>query len=359
MILVNGVSPKNTPTLFGSSKMKMCTVQLIRDPNIERLVKNVQPLARKSKRLMEMAKMNGQDVGKVTISIKSVNENAPRRRMPIAANRYATNSAIASTSHLRPRSKSFALDVPVVEDSAKKRNDSPASKRALFSKDLAIRAPTGNDSSIDSMSVAASQATYTPKSAIGHKSRLRLRSRSVTFDLDVAEENSASGSFSADNGRQTPVENEVLNDSTNRSNNTSSAANQNDSSGTNLSSGQVLAYENRIDRLVKSNQAKIGRIQALQKERDTLLVQVGDIHRINLTLTQTVDMYRAQPTDENAVRTKDKEVADLKKAYAESQKRGDQLHSAKCNLEAENLRLKACLGTFSKRVVLAEHNYNL
>lgn len=116
-----------------------------------------------------------------------------------------------------------------------------------------------------------------------------------------------------------------------------------------LSSGDILAYENRIESLVNANKAKIMRIKQLVEERDGFLHEIETTHRINHSLAETVDMYRENqdPSNEEIMG----EIERLRNRIVN-------LNRQIFELKEENKRFKSCLDSHSKKV-LGEHNYNM
>lgn len=115
----------------------------------------------------------------------------------------------------------------------------------------------------------------------------------------------------------------------------------------------ISSLENRIDHLFRSNTAKSDRIQELIKERNFLAKQLQTAHRLNLTLTNTIDTYQA---DEN--RAPNANVQELEREIVALQTRVDCLNRTNFDLTNENEKLKTSTNSYAKGV-LAEHNYNL
>lgn len=130
-------------------------------------------------------------------------------------------------------------------------------------------------------------------------------------------------------------------------------------SNPNLSSGEILGYENRIASLVVSNKSKINRIRELIAERIFLLSQVETLHRLNESLAQTVDMYRNDESTQNGT---DPHLQDqinrLQEENTVLRGRVDRLNRQQFELQKENKKLKTSASTYAKRV-LGEHNYNM
>lgn len=110
--------------------------------------------------------------------------------------------------------------------------------------------------------------------------------------------------------------------------------------------------------------SKINRIKELLAERGVLSAQLEDSHRINRSLTATIDMFRAQdendePLDGNAVATKYQDQIDkLKDEVHILRDRISRLNNQNFALKEENKKMKLSLITHSKKV-LSEHNYNM
>lgn len=231
----------------------------------------------------------------------------------------------------------------------------------------------------------------TPKSILKvSNSRLRPRSKSVSFDLrQDGDSSNVPATFqralfmngqtpnnhsdaAATNGPLAAGSDLPVDLTTSRaqllstSNDNSAHASNSASSALVLTSGEIQSYENRIDGLVKANQAKINRVRELQVavvERDNLLSQVESLHRLNLALTQTVDAYNAQNgnlrSNESNVGIQFKQkIGQLEAENDVLRSRVSRLNQQVLNLQTENKRLNDSLGTHSKKV-LAEHNYNL
>lgn len=122
-----------------------------------------------------------------------------------------------------------------------------------------------------------------------------------------------------------------------------------------FTAADVLVFQNRIDDLIKANLAKINRIKELTTERDTLLDQLNGLHRINRSLTETIDLFRA---DENGNSNSPERIAELEAEIANLRRRIQRLNRENFDLAEDNDQLKAVLQTHSQKV-LSEHNYNL
>lgn len=137
-----------------------------------------------------------------------------------------------------------------------------------------------------------------PKSILvcEHKSRLRARSKSVCFDAqDLSSKTSSASCDVASTTDFVPVRRISLDASLAK--NRIKGTNKEDDQGLDAAdvfSLRISDYENRIDGLVASNQTKISRIQELHAERDILLDQIHDLHRLNLILTTGLDDLRAE-----------------------------------------------------------------
>lgn len=128
--------------------------------------------------------------------------------------------------------------------------------------------------------------------------------------------------------------------------------------------GQILQYQNRIDGLILSHQVKIIKIKALNVERNALLAQIEGLHRINRSLTETVDMFRfndenVRPLNQNhmAIETQ-RQANQLKNEVGVLQARIERLNQQNYGLQEENKKLKECLSTHADKI-LSERNYNM
>lgn len=96
-------------------------------------------------------------------------------------------------------------------------------------------------------------------------------------------------------------------------------------------------YENRIESLVESNRSKMVRIEELLAERDLLLGQIEDVHKINRSLAAAIDMYNdasAQP--ENG----DPQQAQMQAQISKLQSEVDLLRARVKRLNHENFQLR-------------------
>lgn len=183
---------------------------------------------------------------------------------------------------------------------------------------------------------------------------------------NTADENSSNRSSST--GTDSPLDlttfrAKLPSTTNNNSVHVSNAVSTNTVANTALSSGEVQAYESRIDGLIKANQAKINRIrelQAVEVERNNLLGQVELLHRLNFNLTQTVDALRV-PDGNSPSKEIDEYKQTIKKLELDVRiyrSRVSNLNATILQLEGENKRLTDILATHSKKV-LSEHNYNM
>lgn len=200
-----------------------------------------------------------------------------------------------------------------------------------------------------------------PKSILASASRLRGRSKSVTFDVRRADD-----VLTNEVTLQSPMSQAPLDLTTKIMQQPETAASQprgeiliqvstssiaTAPTESASSSGDKLAYENRIASLVESNKAKIIRIKDLLGERAQLSEQVENLHRINFSLAETVDLYRA---DENNVPSANDARMEIEQLNDEN----GALRGRVERLTKENDALKSYFKTHSKQV-LSEHNYNL
>lgn len=129
-----------------------------------------------------------------------------------------------------------------------------------------------------------------------------------------------------------------------------------------ISSAEIRSYEMRIAGLIESNQAKIGRIQILQTELDSLVKQIETMHRINRNLTETVDAFVADDGNvqqiqesSNALRLENERL-NLK--VVELKARIERLNHAYFCLSAKHDDLKKRAESYAS-AVQQEHNYSL
>lgn len=309
---------KNAKYLRQYPQIKQFVIRLRREPHIEELVKSIDPPKRKSTRIFQQQQQ------------QQLLKTASKSRTP-------TKSCGPSTS-----------SVP------------------------SVRSRSASIGSLNEISHSADAPTSIMKSA--H----RFRSKSVSFDL--VEDGQTSITDESGCSTQSMSVNDEPIDLTKSSNAASTlifsdSATQNDENlnyveiSTNQStnspaSDQILGYQNRIDGLVHANQVKINRLKELIAERNALLAQVEGLHRINRSLTETVDLYRAhdennQPEIGNDMTAKFKQQIDrAQDEIGVLHARLDRLNHQNYGLNEENKKLKTILGTYSKKV-LAEHNYNL
>lgn len=312
-------------------QIKQCFIRLIRDPAIESMVKNIEPLKRMSTRLMERAMKT--TVTNKPISLPQINCTPKKARRPqkgsiqTARSAHIPKSILKGANCLRNRSKSVSFDFNV--GSPKKRPNIDPVRRNLFT-----------PSSTPSVSAGV----------IAGSSGCSTRSLSVGNNWPIDLTTSGKPASPAHNGGN---QNEVAD----HTNETAGVSGSNTSNA--LSSGQVLGYENRIESLIQSNKSKITRIKELLAERQLLLAQVEDLHRINRSLTSTVDMYLEQDENDGPNGNKSEEqINQLKDQLVVLRGRLDRSNNQNFILKAENEKLKAALGTHSKKVQ-SEHNYNL
>lgn len=124
----------------------------------------------------------------------------------------------------------------------------------------------------------------------------------------------------------------------------------------------VSALQNRIGNLVQSNQNKINRIKLLLTEREAMKSEIDTLNRLNLSMADTIDAYRADeienrpPTIE--IMQMDSQIDELKNEVQSLRDRVGNLNRANFQLEEENKRFKSILRTHSTQV-LGEHNYQM
>lgn len=330
-------------------QIKELVIKLRRDPDIEALVKNVGPPKRQSVRLMELALQPNKNV--VVTGNQTTNKKHPPVKGKSAVNmptndrtpstRYSSNVAIfrsgpATKSILKVagkrcgnRSKSVSFDL---NNGSPKRSNVVAVRRTLFNQNTA---PVGTPFS--SGAVAGSNGDNEIPIDLTTGKMPPLMSSNIT--TPVSDE--VAGYAEIENERSDL-----------------------DAPTGSLSSGEILAYENRINSLVESNRSKVRRIKELLAERFTLMGEIENVHRINRLLTETVDVYRQQdendqPLNGNDVTSKLQQQVDrLQDDIASLRDRIKALNQEKFDLNEENKKLKTVVGTYSKEA-LAEHNYNL
>ena len=325
-----------------------CFIRLIRDPDVEDLVQNVDPPKRKSARLLKME------------------EDAKQKTI------------VSNKSHQSANGK------PAINRSVNNRNN----RMPNVNRTLNNRTPKKIQGSPNAEIM---RSAGIPKSIMKSAHRLRGRSKSVTFDVGFASPtiqqtsspvcrnlfgrnaaSSVSSAQSSTNGNDLPIDltttgavkaaSELTNNAEMPTNESVDALASGVSSE--ISSGDKLAFENRIESLIQSNRSKIGRIKELLSERQTLLSQIEDLHRINHSLTQTVDLFRAEDENGDPLKASDEaikwqeETKQLKVKVGLLRDRLDRSNRQNFVLKEENEKMKATLSSYSKKV-LTEHNYNL
>lgn len=291
----------------------------MRDDAIDGLAKKVGPPARKSLRLMTVKEKTTANEGKNTSqSHQALKEKTPAKA--VIPSTHTTKSILKSSKigTLRGRSKSVLFDVSA---------GSPV-PRTLFRQ---------NSTSSHTSDV------FDGPSRTGQQ----LSPRNVPIGLSTSSTQPTSDALSE------VVSNVAANQTTDDTDASVSVA---------LSSAEVRSYEDRIESLISSNKSKISRIKELLADRINLNTQIEDLHRINHSLTVTVDMFRADAENEDPMDgTTNKLHEQINQLEAEIdvfRGRVERLNRQIFILKDENTKLKSVMSTHSKQV-LSEHNYNL
>lgn len=196
---------------------------MTRDPAIERMVENFKAPVRKSTRLMTRENVVQIPVKKIpqkrrralSLPGPSPTQSNSNQKLPVT-----TVKPILKSAHRRPRSKSVSFDI---DD-----NDSPNVGNGNSDLSTSSKANTGNDP-IDLTIAGAKHANVPNVSAL---------MRPMPFVPTVRNAQQQVPSTSYDRGSVVAT----------------------------LSSGEELAYKNRIDTLVQSNAAKINRINSSKRK---------------------------------------------------------------------------------------------
>lgn len=337
-------------------QIKELVIKFCRDPDIEALVENVRVPKRQSVRLMKLTLKQNENVvvtGNQTpnkkhspVKGKSVVKMPPKQRTPTT--RKSSNAAIFRSGPAKSilkvagkrcgiRSKSVSFDF---SNGSPKRSNMLAVRRTLFNQNT-----TQVDNPFSSRAVADSNGdNEVPIDLTTGKMPILMTSANITTSV------STEAPVSDEVAGYAEIEHECSGES--------------DAPTGSLSSGEILAFENRINGLVEANRSKVRRIKELLAERSTLLGEVENVHRLNRLLTETVDIYRQQdendqPLNGNNVTSKLQQQVDrLQDDIASLRDRIKALNRENFDLNEENKKLKTVVGTFSKKA-LSEHNYNL
>lgn len=278
-------------------QIKDCVVTLRREPEIEEMVKTFGLPIRKSARLLVLEEKNTKAQGPIPAktSQPARRKCTTPKRKPTADSPKAVKSILVGNNRLRARSKSVSFDPTIASPSAKRSKVAPVSRNlfgsgATSSGSAGGRGPVGRNLFGGRAANSGNNGGPGP-SGLAKRRRASLNGttqRSVGNSSDMPVDLSTQrAQNSADiNGAIQP---EVAN-------NADDTTNQHliDSTDTGLSSGEKLAYENRIENLVQSNQRKINRIQELLADRTALLAQIDGLHRVNRAFAAAVDEYEAE-----------------------------------------------------------------
>lgn len=192
------------------------------------------------------------------------------------------------------------------------------------------------------------------KSNLKHAHRSHVRSKSVTFERNISKPDHQSMFIDApidltvQNATPSDVHVDISNDD----------LLPRSSNSVQLASDIELAYENRIENLVESNSAKINRIKELMDERSTLYQQIETLHRINKSLTETVDAFIVDSNQSSNGSEAAARITTLENELEVLRARVDRLNRENFDLRTVNDRLKTSLATHTTKI-LAEHNYNM
>lgn len=365
-----------------------CLVKLTRDPNIERMVRNDVPVlpARRSARLLEQKK------NAILVAVSSPEaQNIRNRRKSVAKDRSDVNnrSTVGSPMSRRTRSQSISIDRRNViqhSNQAVAHDQSDGMNRQNMSR----RSPNRSQVNLPKIPPKRRMSLgshVNPKPILNVAHKGSNRRKSVSFDRQIDGPNAANISVSpvvpmdlttAGSKSSTVSASAAVSTNTNSNPSTSSGiltgsgplprlyydASSDDEDpvdippdqNSGISAGDILVYQNRIDDLIKSNEAKINRIKQLATERDNLLGQINGMHRINRSLTETVDLFRAvENGDSNVTQQR---IEQLETEIANLRNRVQRLNGENFGLTQDNQRMKTILATHSKKI-LGEHNYNL
>lgn len=236
--------------------------------------------------------------------------------------------SIEREAHIEAMLSANNLPIRRSQRLAKKQMNESSKPATVTKKPATVTKKRSTRQTITGSACTSNALSLNPKSILvgEHKSRLRARSKSVSFDPHVLSPKPTSAVGGVKTSRMRGRSKSVCFDAQDLSSKTSSAScdvasttdfvpvrrvsldaslAKNRIKGTNKEDDQgldaadvfslrILDYENRIDGLVASNQTKISRIQELHAERDTLLDQIRDLHRLNLILTKGLDDLRAE-----------------------------------------------------------------
>lgn len=239
-------------------QIKPCVVSIKREPYIEAMLSASNLPTRRSQRLAkkQMAEKSKPETKKVPVQQSKLVNPPSSNGLAVAPKSILVD---VRNSRLRTRSKSVSFDPQV---------SSPRASAVVHVK-------------------------------IG---TMRERSKSVSYDAHDLLLNTASGHTTSDfapvrRASVDAVEAKKSSFDVNEIKTTSKVGVQRVNTA-DVTSVRILDYQNRIESLVASNQAKISRIQQLRAERENLLQQVNDLHRLNLILAKGLDDVRADASNE-------------------------------------------------------------
>lgn len=367
-------------------QMKDLVIKLCRDPEIEVLARNVGPPKRQSVRVMKLAMKPKQSVAiegnrtptKKNLSTKSksavklstnAHHSTPKARQstPIAILRSAQvpKSILKGASRLRNRSKSVSFDIN--HGSPIKGRNTTSVCRTLFSQNSTpVDAP-----SVSSVAVVGGSsgicANDIPMDLTTGKNTVAVADPTIDFSVQPLSTGSDIPVALLTSVSKPPVP--VSTDVSPARTVDEVAEYAEISTGENVgysssSTSQILAYEHRIDGLIDANRAKVRRIKELLAERSGLLAEIENLHRINRSLAETVDMYREQDENDPVLNGNDtttklqQQIDQLQGEISSLRMRVDRSNRQIFGLKEDNEKLKTALSTHTKKV-LSEHNYNL
>lgn len=339
--------------------MQNCVVRLERNPVLDKMAIDV--YGRRSLRLaakenLDMkATSTKQDPKKLALKLTPTPRKTTKSSDTLNASNVCANvgvKPILKGAHsLRNRSKSVSFDLPSLDDSDETSNKSIHAGSRKRTKSVSYGE--------NSMQVKSARRSLFQQNATPLRSALDTATNNGGNNVSISslpDDNAPMNVTTSNNSECAPVvgsnnnPTDVNNCSSGRANNIDASTSNTDSVDT--SSGQILQYQNRIDGLVQSNQVKINRIKQLIAERDAYATQIEGLHRINLSLTKTVDAFRAN--DENIPPLNENLAIEAK----QQKNKIEALHAQIEGMKAENKMLKECLSTHSSQI-LSEHNYNL
>lgn len=344
-------------------EMKNCVVRLDRIQNIEQYRDG--PLLRRSIRIQKLKIPKLPKLNLMALTQTPRRKISKQRRTTIEKSRISTpKSILKRPNSLRNRSKSVTFHSCIVSPDD---NDENVSDQ--------INAPTTN--SVRRNLFATAQISQSDASTSMTVSSVSTQVNIASSSLEAAVPSCSSHNDQTDgaangevaNYEQTTTDENLTGEtaSLDQINGAATGENTNHELATAgeslfdqtapLEPNQVEPYERRIKSLVEVNRAKISRIKELVAEKSSLLKQIDTMHNINLSLTATVDLFRADEAA-NELNGQNAQILKLEEEINSLRKQVDQLKRENLAQRNENQRLLGIIGSYSN-IVLAEHNYNM